>query len=83
MERRQTGERRAPNAAELRGHIDRGRTGDKTPGVDPAAAPMETDAEAGGSPPTPPEVEQALRAERRKVRGRRNAAEPGKTPDGG
>ncbi|TPJ14363.1 hypothetical protein FJW04_17905 [Mesorhizobium sp. B2-7-3] len=30
--------------------VDTGSFGDKTPGFDPAAAPMETDAEAGGFP---------------------------------
>ena len=35
--------------ARARGAIQRGETGDKVPGFDPAAAPMETDAEAGGS----------------------------------
>jgi hypothetical protein len=72
-----------PTSAQLRGDIDRGETGDKTPGVDPAAAPMETDAEAGGSPPTPAEVAQARDLERRGVKGKRNAAAPEKTPDGG
>lgn len=35
--------------ARARGAIQRGETGDKVPGFDPAAAPMETDAEAGGN----------------------------------
>lgn len=35
--------------ARIRGSIQKGETGDKAPGFDPAAAPMETDAEAGGS----------------------------------
>jgi hypothetical protein len=82
MAKREHDRRRGPNAAQLRGDIDRGRTGDKTPGVDPAAAPMETDAEAGGTPPTPEEIAQAREAERRGP-GRRNAADPRKTPDGG
>jgi len=71
-----------PNAAQLRGDIDKGRTGDKAPGIDPAAAPMETDAEAGGAPPSPAEIAQARRAERRGA-GDANAADPNKTPDGG
>ena len=37
------------SGARARGAIQRGETGDKVPGFDPAAAPMETDAEAGGS----------------------------------
>ncbi|TPJ76341.1 hypothetical protein [Mesorhizobium sp. B2-6-2] len=36
--------------AEARGEIQAGRTQDKTPGFDPAAAPQETDAEAGDIP---------------------------------
>jgi hypothetical protein len=75
--------RKKPTAAQLRGDIDRGKTGDKTPGVDPSAAPMETDAEAGGAPPTAEEVAQARRFERRGIDGRRNQAAPEKTPDGG
>lgn len=75
--------KRRPNAAQLRGDIDRGRAGDKAPGVDPAAAPMETDAEAGGAPPTPAEIAEARRAERRPARGDRNAVDPRKTPSGG
>lgn len=35
--------------AEARGEIQAGRTQDKTPGFDPAAAPQEADAEAGGT----------------------------------
>jgi hypothetical protein len=50
----------------LRADIDRGLTGDKVPGFDPAAAPLGTDAEAGGTPPTPAEV--ALEAESRTLR---------------
>jgi hypothetical protein len=38
---------RPKNEAEVRGEIDAGLHGDKKPGFDPAAAPMETDAEAG------------------------------------
>jgi hypothetical protein len=33
-----------------RGDIQQGYTGDKVPGFDPAAAPLETDAEAAGTP---------------------------------
>lgn len=35
----------------LRDDIDRGATGDKTPGIDPAAAPLGADDEAAGMPP--------------------------------
>jgi hypothetical protein len=75
--------KKKPTAAQLRGDINSGKTGDKTPGFDPAAAPMETDAEAGGAPPTPEEVAQARANERRGIQGRQNAAAPEKTPDGG
>ena len=40
----------------LRAAIDRGHAGDKVPGSDPAAAPLGTDAEAGGASPTPAEI---------------------------
>jgi hypothetical protein len=73
---------KAPTAAQLRGDIDKGRTGDKAAGVDPAAAPMETDAEAGGTPPSAAEIEQARRAERRPTKSD-NATAPFKAPDGG
>jgi hypothetical protein len=70
-------------AAQLRGDIDKGRTGDKAKGLDPAAAPMETDAEAGGAPPTAAEIEQARANERRDGDPNPNASDPDKTPDGG
>src|SRR5437764_1310795 len=38
-------------AARRRAATDRGLTGDKVPGFDPAAAPLGTDAETGGAPP--------------------------------
>ena len=37
------------NGEQLRAEIDAGRTGDKVAFPDPAAAPLETDAEAGGA----------------------------------
>ena len=43
---------RAPTTDQLRDDIDSGRTGEKVAMSDPAAAPMGTDAEAGGAPPT-------------------------------
>lgn len=75
--------KKKPTSAQLRGDINSGKTGDKTPGFDPAAAPMETDAEAGGTPPTAEEVAQARAQERRGIEGKRNSAAPEKTPDGG
>ena len=40
----------------LRHDIDSGRTGEKVAFPDPAAAPLGTDAEVGGHPPTASEV---------------------------
>src|SRR5690606_19418713 len=84
MPKRSKREPPRPHAAQLRGDIDRGCTGDKAPGLDPAAAPMETDAEAGGAPPTPTEIAQARAAEHRPgvQSANPNAVEPKKTPDG-
>lgn len=53
------------NAAQIRGDIQRGVTGDKRPGFDPAAAPLETDSEAGGAPLSAEQTEMALRQKRR------------------
>lgn len=50
----------------LRIDIDRGVTGDKIPGSDPAAAPLGTDDEAAGMPPTRREID--LEARSRTVR---------------
>ncbi|MGQ4272932.1 hypothetical protein [Terrihabitans sp. B22-R8] len=36
---------------QLRADIDKGRTGDKIAGSDPAASPLGTDEEAAGTPP--------------------------------
>ena len=47
----------------LRADMDSGRTGDKVPAVDPAAAPLGTDDEAAGFPPTPEAIALALRHE--------------------
>ena len=48
-----------PTVEQLRDDIDHGRTGDKVDVSDPAAAPLGSDAEAGGATPTHPEVAQA------------------------
>lgn len=45
-----------PTTDELRIAIDRGGQGDKVDFPDPAAAPLGTDAEAAGKPPTTEEV---------------------------
>jgi hypothetical protein len=52
--------KRPPTTDQLRIRIDRGETGDKVAAPDPAAAPLGTDDEAGGFPPT--EEERALAA---------------------
>jgi hypothetical protein len=44
--------REPPTLDRFRDDIDRGLEADKVPGFDPAAAPLGTDAEAGGFPPT-------------------------------
>jgi hypothetical protein len=62
----------------LREDIDGGLTGE-VPGSDPAAAPLGTDAEAAGTPPTPAEI--ALEARRRSVRP--HAEAPGRARRGG
>jgi hypothetical protein len=51
------------NVDELRSKIDSGLTGDKMPWPDPAAAPLGTDDEAGGTPPTRAQVAMAYRQE--------------------
>ncbi len=58
---RDRGTRRSGAAAvvRLRDRIDRGETGDKVAFSDPAAAPLGTDAEAGGHSPTVAEVRMA------------------------
>ncbi|MDB5572421.1 MAG: hypothetical protein JWN93_3604 [Hyphomicrobiales bacterium] len=47
----------------LRWEIDSGRTGDKVAYSDPAAAPLGTDDEAAGAPPSERSIETALAAE--------------------
>jgi hypothetical protein len=46
------GSREPRNVDQLRDDIDSGRTGDKVAFSDPAAAPLGTDDEAGGTPPS-------------------------------
>jgi hypothetical protein len=52
-------------AAEVRGRIQSGDSGDIRSGFDPAAAPLETDAEAAGQPMSPAEIETALHTQSR------------------
>jgi hypothetical protein len=62
------GGHRMRNAQQLRHAIDSGRTGDKVAFPDPAAAPLGTDDEAAGTPPTPEQVEMAWEAENKQSR---------------
>lgn len=55
--------RNPENPSRLKAEIDSGRTGDKVPFPDPGAAPLGTDAEAGGNPPNGPAVRRAARDE--------------------
>lgn len=57
------GARSGPTTAQLRDAIDRGRTGSKVPYEDPSAAPLGTDDEAAGTPPTPDDIRRAMRRE--------------------
>jgi hypothetical protein len=53
----------SPTTAQLRHDIDSGRTGDKVAGFDPAAAPLGTDEEAAGTPPSVDAIALARRLE--------------------
>ena len=50
--------------AQLKHDIDSGATGDKVPVIDPASAPIGTDSEAAGAPPSPELVAATRRLER-------------------
>lgn len=70
------------NVAQLRDDIDRGRTGDKVAGFDPAAAPLGTDEEAGGARTDPVLVSQMRQTERANVNTNdAHAASPELAPD--
>ena len=56
-------DRTTETSAQLRDEIDRGGTGDKVAFSDPAAAPLGTDAEAGGHPPDRDQVKRAAAVE--------------------
>ena len=58
-----------PTTAQLSADIDSGRTGDKNPALDPSLAPLGTDDEAAGTPPTPFRVMLARRLENLKSMG--------------
>ena len=65
---------KAPTTDQIRKEIDRGQAADKAAGVDPAAAPLGTDDEAGGNPPTP---------EQRAMEAETQTHEDPKSPSGG
>jgi hypothetical protein len=54
----------APTSAQLKGDINSGHTGDKNPVFDPALAPLGTDDEAAGRPPSAFRIQLARRYER-------------------
>jgi hypothetical protein len=60
-----TSKERPPTSDRLRIDIDRGLAGDKVAWPDPAAAPLGTDDEAGGAPPTAEQRALAAAHERR------------------
>lgn len=62
--------------AQLRSDIDSGRTGDKVNALDPAAAPLGTDEEAAGTPPSP-EVVSLSRAQEKRSIGRKPSERSG------
>jgi hypothetical protein len=74
--------RTEPTSAQLRNQIDSGRTGDKVGGFDPAAAPLGSDDEAAGTPPSPQAIELAQASEGRPASANANGAEPDLAPDG-
>jgi len=65
------------NVARLRSDIDGGRTGDKTSGIDPAAAPLGTDDEAAGMPIARDVAEDVRRKETDSAAARRGRANAG------
>ncbi len=60
------------NPAQIKGDINKGLSGDKRPGFDPAAAPLETDAEAAGTPLSLQQIEVARETQRRERRPRKS-----------
>lgn len=75
--------RRRATSAELKHEIDSGRTGERSAGFDPAAAPIGTDAEAGGERTSPAALAEDRSYEPAATRhgGRRNAVTPELAPD--
>ena len=70
------------NAEQARDAINRGVTGDKVPGLDPAAAPLGADEEAGGAPLHPADWGREIADRARGAPPPRGSA-PELTPDGG
>jgi hypothetical protein len=68
----------APGAttAQLKADIDAGLTGDKVPEFDLAAAPLGTDDEAGGTPPSPEVIAHARESERQFPRATQSSSGP-------
>lgn len=62
-----------PTTDQIRNQIDSGNTGEKVEFSDPAAAPLGTDAEAGGQAPTAAERRMEVKAQP-KLRHRRDSA---------
>jgi hypothetical protein len=58
----------ANNPAQVKGDINASRSGDKRPGFDPAAAPLETDSEAGGTSLSSDQVATARKTQRQNAR---------------
>jgi hypothetical protein len=54
----------SPTSAQLKGDIDSGHTGDKNPVLDPGLAPLGTDDEAAGRPPSASRIKLARSYER-------------------
>jgi hypothetical protein len=72
---------RALNPAEEKARIDRGETGDKVPGFDPAAAPLGTDEEAAGTHAMPDGMAAVRRPPLRPPAGQTPAPEDSIAPD--
>lgn len=68
------------NVSRLKNDINSGRSGDKVPAFDPAAAPLGTDEEAAGTPVSGAAVEMA-RANENRPRGRERARQNGAVAD--
>ena len=73
-----------PTVAMLQADIDSGRTGDKNPAFDPSLAPLGTDDEAAGHPPSPARIALARWHENleRWVNGNRKASATHNKQDG-